>query len=176
MDDVGQGTVALDVPADFLSTTKLAGSEEGAGELGFGEACVGDGAGEDLAGLGGGLVDGVGEGAGANDLEVVLGSEERALVRLDLGDLLAGQVEVLPDLKDGLEDEGTDPKEATEQEEDSADGGGEDLFALVHEPPPRFMGSGSSEPSSAGRVGTFSLVRSIFSFAGMRSSTTEAKS
>jgi hypothetical protein len=139
VDDVGEGAIALDGPADFGGAAEFAGADGGAGEFGFGEACFEDGAGEDLTGSGGGLVDGIGEGAEGGFLEGFLGGKEGAAFGLDLGELFLGGGDAFADLVGGFEDDGSDEEHSGEEGEEGSDGSGEDFFATVHAPPPSIM-------------------------------------
>ncbi len=175
MDDVGEGSIALDGPSDFGGAAEFARADWGAGEFGFGEASFQDGAGEDFAGFGGGLVDGIGEGAEGGFPEGILGGEEGASFGLGLGEFFLGDADAFADFEDGFEDDGTDDDDGGDEGEDGANDGGEDAFAAVHAPP--FLNrAGSSEASSEGRGGGLMLERSTLSLGGTMSSTLEVKS
>ncbi len=174
-DHIGQGTVALDIPADLAGTPEFPGAHRQPGEVGLLESGRGDLLGQHLPRPGTGLVDGVGKGRAGDLLEPVLGREVVPTFGLDLPQPFPGSGDLLVHLLQRGQKHPAEPEAHDEQDHDSTDEPSKEFLALVHWTP-FFQAAVSRDTSSIGRGGGFTLWRSILSLAGTRTSTLERNS
>ena len=130
-----EGAVALDVPADFVGAADLSRADGEAGKIGLLKAAEKDVLGEDLAGFGTGLVDGVGEGFGGETFEAILGGEVVASLGLDLLDLLADHSGAFVEILEGLDEPGADAEAEDKDGDEGSDDDDEGFLSGIHAPP-----------------------------------------
>ena len=175
VDDVRQSTVTLHIPADLLRTAKLARADGQTREFILGQTALQNQLGENLAGLRAGLIHGVRKGPQRERLHAILRFKVSTTITLGLVDLATKHGRAFVDLLQRLHDDRAHSEAEHEHTDQSADATGENLFATIHPPPP-LLNAGSSETSSAGRAGVFTLERSMVILSDTISSTDERNS